>query len=112
MAFTVRTITHTFTNADSTPASGTIEFALTRRMTNGTTTIVPAVVAGTLNGTGQLSVPLTANDDGGTAPTGAQWRVTFRILGSDVEQFYITVPSAGSGNVDLGSLLASVEQVA
>lgn len=112
MAFTVRTITHTFTNADTTAASGTVTFDLTKRMTNGSTTIVPATVTGTLNDSGALSVSLTANDDAATAPIGAQWRVTFRILGSDQEQFYVTVPSAGSGNVDLGSLLPSAEQVA
>jgi hypothetical protein len=112
VSFTTRTVTHGFENADGTPASGTIEFALTKRMTNGSTTLVPATVNGPLSSTGALSVSLAANDDAGTAPAGAQWRVTFRVLGSDIEQFYITVPSAGSGNVDLGSLLPSTSQVA
>lgn len=105
MAFSQATITHTFTNGDSTPASGTVTFWLSKRMTNGTTTIVPAEVTSTLNVSGQLSVSLYANNDAGTSPTDAQWEVTLRILGASVEGPYpITVPTGG-GTVDLGSLL-------
>ena len=111
MAFTQRTVTHNFQNADGSPASGTVTFALTRRMTNGATTIVPAAeVTGTLNGTGQLSVSLAANNDTGTVPTDAGWNVTLRIAGARQEEFLITVPT-GTGPVDLGSLLPSTGQV-
>lgn len=111
MAFTQRTVTHTFTNADGSPASGTVTFALTGRMTNGSTTIVPAAeVTGTLNATGNLSVTVTANNDTGTVPTDAGWMVTLRIAGAKQEEFLITVPS-GTGTVDLGSLLPAAGQV-
>ena len=107
MAFSTRTITHTFENADGTPASGTITFGLTKRITNGTTTIVPAEITANLNASGQLSQVLTANNDPGTLPADSMWRVDFRIAtpGAPVtETFYITVPT-GAGTVDLGSLL-------
>lgn len=111
MSFTTRTVTHTFQNADGTPASGSVTFALSDRMTNSGTTVLPTEVVGSLNGSGQLSVVLTANDDAGTVPTGAQWRVTFRILGASEEVFSVTVPN-GSGTVDLGTLLPGAPQVA
>ena len=110
MSFTTATITHLFSNADGTPASGSVTFNLTRRMTNGGTTVLPTEVTASLSGSGALSTTLTSNADSGTTPTDAQWRVTFRILGCDIEQFYITVP-AGGGTIDLGALLPESPQV-
>lgn len=107
MSFSSCTITHNFENADGTAASGSITFGLTKRMTNGTTTIVPAEITANLNGSGALSQALTANNDPGTLPADAQWRVDFRILSSGApvtETFFITVPTGG-GSADLGSLL-------
>lgn len=105
MAATVRTITHTFENADGTPASGTLTFRLTKRITNGAMTYVPATITANLTGTGALLVSLLANDDPTSFPLDSRWVVTFRILGSDSEEFVITVPSAGTGPIDLGTLL-------
>lgn len=104
MPFSSATITHTFMNADGTPASGSITFVLSGRMTNGTTTIVPAEVTANLNGTGQLSQALTSNVDAGTSPQTTSWTMTMRILGASQEVFSIVVPTGG-GTVDLGSLL-------
>lgn len=104
MSFSTCLITHTFENADGTPASGTIEFTLSKRITNGTTTLVPASVTANLNSQGQLSQALTSNVDQGTVPTDSQWRVDFRILGASPETFFIVVPTGG-GSADLGSLL-------
>lgn len=104
MGFTMRTVTHTFTNADGTPASGSVTFSLTKRMTNGSTTYVPATITANPDSGGNISVSLIANNDSGTFPADSQWMVTFRILGSDLEEFPITVPS-GSGTIDLGTLL-------
>ena len=105
MAFSTCTITHSFSNPDGTPASGTLTFQLSKRMTNGTSTIVPGELTATLDSNGLLSQPLTANNDPGTVPGDAEWLVTFRILGASSDGPYgITVP-AGGGSVDLGSLL-------
>jgi len=107
VAFTQTTVTHGFVNADGTPASGSLTFSLLGRMTNGTTTIVPAEITANLDGSGHLSQALTSNEDPGTIPQNVQWRVDFRItaVGSPVtESFYITVPP-GPGTTDLGSLL-------
>jgi len=103
------TVTHSFKNADSTAASGAVTFTLTKRITNGTTSVVPAEVTATLNGSGQLSQLLYANNDAGTVPGDSQWRVDFRILGASEETFFITVPTGG-GSVDLGSLLPQQPQ--
>lgn len=105
MSFTEATITHTFRNADGTPASGAITFTLTERMTNDGVTIVPAEITAALNAEGKLSQKLTANNDPGTIPQDALWRVDWRIQGPPMpESYFITVPSGG-GTVDLGTLL-------
>jgi exo-beta-1,3-glucanase (GH17 family) len=109
MAFTKTKLTHRVSNADLTAASGSIEFTLTKRMTNGAETIVPASVTANLNASGELSQELTANNDAGTVPEDSQWRVDFRILGAEQETFYIVVPTGG-GTVDLGSLLPQQPQ--
>lgn len=111
MSFTVRTITHTYLNADSTPASGKVTFDLSGTMSNGGTTIVPSEVVASLDVTGAISVSLAANDDTATLPTGVQWLATVRILGSTPVETAITVPSAGSGPVDLVSLYPTTPQV-
>lgn len=110
MAFTTATITHLFTNADGTAASGAVTFNLAARMTNNGTTVIPGEVTAQLNGTGAISTTLTANNDPGTTPANVQWRATLRILGVPVEEFYITVPTGG-GTIDLGTLLPAAEQV-
>lgn len=112
MSITTRTITHTFSNADGTAASGKVVFDLSAMITNGAQTIVPTDVTGTLDASGNLSVSLAANDDTGTVPTGTTWRVTLHILGYQPQTYIVTIPSAGTGTLDLGSLLPSAEQVA
>ena len=111
MSFTVRTVTHTYLNADSTPASGKVTFDLAGAMTNGGTTILPSEVVAPLDSTGSFSVSLAGNDDTATVPTGVQWQATVRVLGSEPSTSSITIPSAGTGNVDLGTLLPSAHQV-
>ena len=110
MAFTQRTLTHTFVNADGTAASGDITFSLTQRMTNTGTTMVPANLTANLDASGNLSQALTCNNDAATVPTGSQWRVDLRILGDSEESYFISVPT-GSGSLDLGSLLPGNQQV-
>jgi hypothetical protein len=103
------TITHLFNNADRTPGSGQVEFSLTKRVTNGSISLVPSTITASLNASGELSQKLTANNDAGTVPGDSQWRVDFRILGASAETFYIVVPTGG-GTVDLGSLLPKQPQ--
>lgn len=103
MAFSTRQITHNFENSDGTAASGTITFTLTKRITNGTTTMVPSVISATL-AAGALSQALTSNLDVATIPQDSQWRVDFRLAGDQQETFFITVPT-GPGSTDLGTLL-------
>lgn len=105
MALTATTVTHTVLNSDGTAGSGSITFMLSKRITNGSTTILPAApITANLNGSGALSVSLYSNVDTGTVPGDSQWLVAFRLAGASEEQFAITVP-IGPGTVDLGSLL-------
>lgn len=104
MAFTTATITHTFQNADGTPGSGSVEFTLTKRMTNGNITISPSSITANLDASGKLSQVLASNKDVGTLPEDAEWRMDWRILGAEPEEFFITVPTGG-GTVELASLL-------
>lgn len=110
MSFTYRTITHAFLDADSSASVGEVTFDLTGPMTNGGTTIEPGEVTAPLVA-GALSVSLAANDDTGTVPTGQQWVTTLRFQGEDPISYLITVPSVGSGAIDLGSLLPGQPQV-
>lgn len=110
MSFSTATITHTYENADGTPASGQVKFTLTRAITNGSITIVPASITAALSSSGVLSQALTANNDSGTFPTDSQWQVYVEILGAKVEEYTILVPTGG-GSIDLGTLLPSAQQV-
>lgn len=113
MAFTSITITHTFLNADGTPASGTVRWSLSGRMTNSTQSIMPSGPKNvSLNGSGVMSVVLPANDDTGTTPIGVEWQVTIAVTGCSEEQYLVTVPhSAPGGTIDLGQLLPQQTQV-
>lgn len=105
MAFTQATVTHKFTNPDGTAGSGSVVFQLTKRMTNGTTSIVPGIeVIGSLDSGGNLSVTLYANNDPGTVPGDSQWQVDIRVNSKDDGPYFITVPTGG-GTEDLGALL-------
>lgn len=104
MAFSTVSITHGFQNPDGSAASGTVEFTLEKRMTNGTTTVLPWSITATLSATGTISQALVANNDSGTVPADATYRVDIRILGASQETYWITVPTNG-GSVDLGTLL-------
>lgn len=109
MALTTCTVTHKFENPDGTPASGTVTFVLTKRMTNGTQTVVPGEVTATIQADGTLSASLWANNDPGTVPTDAQYAVTFRIATAGAPctdgPFFITVPGGVGSTADLGALL-------
>ena len=111
MSFTSASVTHTFENADGTPASGTIEFSLTKRIANSGTSIAPNSFSYSLNSSGQLNAVLTSNLDAATVPQDSQWRVDFRVLGTSLETDFIIVPSGG-GTFDLGALLPGAQQVA
>ena len=111
MAFTSASVTHQFNYADGTPASGTVEFSLTKRIANGGTSVAPTSVSYPLSSSGSLVAVLVSNSDTGTAPTDSQWRVDIRIQGTEIETDYIVVPTGG-GTIDLGSLLPSAQQVA
>jgi hypothetical protein len=108
MAFTTCTLTHgSFVNPDGTPASGVVELSLSKRMTNGTATIVPGSVTAALTGAGALSVAVVSNADAGTVPTDAQWRCDLRIAGAEVVTYWLTVPAEAS--VDIMSLVTEVD---
>lgn len=105
MAFTAITVTHQFLNPDGSYASGTVVFSLEKRMTNGTTSVVPGVtVTATLDGTGHLSASLYANTDTTTIPQDSQWRVDIRVNNEDDGPYFITIPPTPSTQ-DLGPLL-------
>jgi hypothetical protein len=109
--FTQSTITHKWLNADLTAASGTVQFTLTKRMTNTGVSIAPSSsVIATLDGTGSISQSVTANTDAATVPADAQWRVDVRVAGAEEEPYTITVPP-GPGTVDLGTLMPGAQQV-
>ena len=105
MALTTCQITHTFKNSDGSAGSGSVDFKLSKRITNGTVSVLPGTVINVpLDGTGAISASLYSNADTATIPTDSQYLVTFRLAGASEEEFAIVVP-ATAGPVDLGSLL-------
>lgn len=106
MSFTTCEITHTFTAPDGNPASGTVEFTLTKGITNASATIVPGSVIASLNAEGALSQNLVSTQDTNTEPVDARWRVDLRLTGKPLQTYFIQVP-ANAGPVDLGTLLPS-----
>jgi hypothetical protein len=107
MSFTTCTLSHEFSNPDATPASGTVEWTLTKRMTNGVSTIVPGSVTATLSGSGSVSQVLTSNVDTETVPTDSQWRMDLRIAGAEPQTYWLTVPALASA--DLMSLAVEAD---
>lgn len=104
MPFTSATVVHAFENADGTPASGSITFVLSGRMTQTGKTITAGEITTNLDATGNLSQGLTSNVDAATVPQSTSWLMTMRIQGAETESFAIVVPSGG-GTVDLATLL-------
>lgn len=106
MSYSMVTISHSWSNLDGTPSSGSVEFQLSGAMRNGSTTYAasnPIIVALTPSGT--ISVVLPANDDATTLPQGRMYQVTEKIAGAREETYTISVPSASAGQtIDLGTL--------
>jgi len=107
MTFTQSLITHTYKNADLTPAAGEVVFTLQQAMSNGGVTLAPAsrITTG-LDGSGSLSQALTSTEDPDTIPQEPMpfWRVDERIAGASIRTFDISVPSGGA-SADLGTLM-------
>lgn len=105
--FTAPAITHTFVNADSTNASGAVEFSLLARITNGATSVVPSSLTANLSTAGTFSQVITSTLDPGTFPTNAQWRIDMRILGAQEESWVTAIPpiqTEMAGSIIAGSL--------
>lgn len=104
MAFSYCVVSHTFTNANGTPASGNIDFTLSGRMTQPADTIMPGAITIALNAEGAFSQSLASNQDSATVPQDTTWRVDIRIMGSPIETYNIVVPT-NTASEDLGALL-------
>lgn len=112
MSFTQRNVVHQFLDSDGSFAEGVVTFQLSETITNGPVTIVPSdLPTATLDSTGSIAIELAANDDPDTIPAGSTWNVTLQLAGARSDTYSITVPSAGSGDVDLGDLLPGEPQV-
>ena len=113
MAFSSIQITHSFLNPDGSGASGNAVFALSGRMTNGSTSYMAAApITAPFSSAGALSQALPANNDPATTPTGTTWLITINVSGAKPETYEIVVPfNAAGGTVDLGALLPEAGQV-
>ena len=110
MSITSASISHTFTNADGTAASGVVEATLTELITNGSTSIAPNNIVTQLTSSGVWNQTLSSNIDSGTVPQDSQWQIDIRLQGCSPKSYYITVP-ASVGPYDLGTLLPGAQQV-
>jgi hypothetical protein len=106
MTFSTATLTHSFVNADGSPASGLVEFTLQQTMTNGSVTMAASThVTAALDASGNMSQTLTSTQDPGTFSQGlAVWRADERVAGAPVRSSSFAVPSGGV-SVDYGTLI-------
>lgn len=98
MAFTIVTVNAKYLLPDKTPATGTVTFALSAQLKDGSADeiIEPIPVTVSLNNSGSISVALVANDDVTTVPTGSTYSVTETIAGAPTKTYSITVPKANA----------------
>jgi hypothetical protein len=115
MAFTTIAVTGTFLQADnSTPATGNVTFIASTTMQDSSNNqiIAPTLSTGTLNGSGSISVDLTATDDSTTQPTGVTYEVTENINGAGQNKYSIEVPSASNAaTLDLADITPAVTPI-
>jgi len=114
MAFTSITVTGTYEDTNGDPAEGRVTFKLTSAMRQPAQnlTIVPTDVIATLDGDGEFSIALTANNDSGTVPSGVGYEVTERIKGAALNKYFISIDeNAVNGTVDLADLVPSIDPV-
>ena len=115
MAFTTIAVTGTFLQADnSTPATGNVTFIASTTMQDSSNNqiIAPTLSTGTLNGSGSISVNLTATDDSTTQPTGVTYEVTENIDGAGQNKYSIEVPNASNGaTLDLADITPAVTPI-
>ena len=115
MAFTTIAVTGTFLQADnSTAATGNVTFIASTTMQDSSNNqiIAPTLSTGTLNGSGSISVNLTATDDSTTQPTGVTYEVTENIDGAGQNKYSIAVPSnSGGATLDLADITPAVTPI-
>ena len=114
MAFTSITVTGTYEDPIGDPAEGRVTFKLTStmRQPQENLTIVPTDVVATLDGDGEFSIVLPANNDSGTVPSGVGYEVTERIRGAALNKYFISIDKDAIGDtVDLADLVPSIDPV-
>lgn len=115
MAFTTITVTGTYKEADgTTAASGNVTFIASTTMTDSSNNqiIAPTLATGTLNGSGAISVSLTATDDSTTQPTGVTYEVTENINGAGQNKYNIAIPASSvGGTLDLADITPATNPI-
>lgn len=102
MAFTVVTVTADYDLANGLDPAGTVYFTPSAPMVNGTT-VVAAPVSRTVDVDGLLSIPLAANTDPATVPSGTTYLVQ-EVLGGVARSYSVVVPHNAGSTVALSTL--------
>jgi hypothetical protein len=105
------TLTGSYVNADSSYASGSLDFAPASFLVDaaGKQIIAPSMISVSLNNLGHFSVALPATDDPDINPTGWTYTVTERISGAPIRQFSMSLPSASAGStLDMSAIVPAV----
>jgi len=104
------TITGKLTKKDGTPESGTVTFRQLGfvRSAISDEVISPGSTAGTLDSSGNLSMPVSATDDANWTPQGWTYKVIID-LSTSYEVLDVQVPAASPGGIfDMGDILPAV----
>jgi hypothetical protein len=111
MAITLRTVAASYLNPSTgVGLLGSVTFSLSAAMSDASSgAIYPEVsLTAQLDASGSMSIVLAANDDSTTLPQGTVWEVQELIAGCPVRRYSVSIPSAGTGNVELASLAPTI----
>jgi hypothetical protein len=104
MTFTQVTLTRDYDLADGTdPLTGWVQATPTAPMYNAGVTIPAVPVRRDLDIDGLLALPLVANTDPATTPTGVSYKIEELIQGVG-RTYYVTVPHGAGSTLDMATL--------
>lgn len=102
--FTHVTVTRDYDFADGVDPGGYVTFQPTTPIVNDGVTVVASARRADLDVDGQISIPLAANTDPDTIPSGSAYQVVEKITGQQTRTYYVVIPHDGPPTLDLSEL--------
>lgn len=103
-SFTHVTVTRDYDLASGDSPTGVVYFTPSAWLENNGVTLVPAARPAALDGLGQISISLAANDDADTTPADSNYTVREEILGQATRSYRVVIQHTVGPTVDLATL--------